>query len=150
MQAVELYRKGHIKKIIFTGGSGSILHPELKEGAYLKRFFLFMGIPESDFIVESESQNTRQNALFTKVILDEKKIKGEFLLITSAFHMRRSLGCFRKEGMTVDPYSTDRFAGPRKFEFDHVFIPNLSAMEDWNLLIHEVVGFITYKIMGYC
>jgi uncharacterized SAM-binding protein YcdF (DUF218 family) len=150
IQAVELYRMGLIKKIVFTGGSGRILHPEMKEGNYINRYLLYMGIPKEDVLIESESQNTRENALFTKKMLDEKNIKGEMLLITSAFHMRRSLGCFRKAGMTVDPYSTDRFSGPRKFEFDYLFIPNLSAMNDWDTLIHEMVGYVTYKVFGYC
>lgn len=150
IQAVELYRMGYIKKIIFTGGSGRILHPEMKEGNYINRYFLYMGIPEKDFIMETESQNTRENAVFTKTILDEKNIKGDLLLITSAFHMRRSLGCFRKAGMAVDPYSTDRYSGPRKFEFDYMFIPNTSALNDWSNLIHEMVGYITYRISGYC
>lgn len=150
IQTVELYRKGYIKKIIFTGGSGSILHPDMKEGNYINRYLLYMGIPKEDFLIESESQNTRENATLTKKLLEEKKISGNFLLITSAFHMRRGLGCFRKVGLSVDPYSTDRFAGPRKYEFDHLFIPNVSAMEDWNTLIHEMVGYLTYKISGYC
>lgn len=149
LQGVELYRAGYIKKIIFTGGSGSIAHPDMKEGNYINRYMLYMGIPKEDFLIESESQNTRENATLTKKMLDEKKIEGKMLLITSAFHMRRSLGCFKKAGMEVDAYSTDRYAGPRKFEFDHLFIPNLSAMEDWNNLIHEMVGYLTYKIFGY-
>ena len=150
IQTVELYRRGTIKKILFTGGSGSILHPEMKEGNYINRYLLIMGVPEKDFLIESESQNTRENALYTKQLLDKEKIKGSCLLITSAFHMRRSIGCFSKAGLIVDHYSTDRYAGPRKFEFDHLFIPNISALNDWNNLIHEVVGFITYKIFGYC
>jgi uncharacterized SAM-binding protein YcdF (DUF218 family) len=150
IQGVELYRRGIIKKMIFTGGSGRILHPEMKEGGYIKRYLLYMGIPEKDFFIESESQNTRENALFTKSLIEEKKIAGNYLLITSAFHMRRSIGCFNKVGLTVTPFSTDRYSGPRKFEFDYVFIPNTSAMNDWNNFIHEVVGYVTYKIMGYC
>ena len=149
MQTVELYKLGMIKKIIFTGGSGRILHPEMREGEYIKRYLLLMGVPEKDFIIESKSQNTRENALFTKNLIDEKKLKGRFLLITSAFHMRRSLNCFETVGMEVTPYSTDRYAGPRKFEFDHLFIPNTSALNDWTVLIHEVVGYITYKVIGY-
>ncbi|HEX8516976.1 MAG TPA: YdcF family protein [Bacteroidia bacterium] len=150
IQTVELYRRGNIKKIIFTGGSGSIEHPDMKEGNYVNRYMLYMGIPKEDFLVESESQNTRENATLTRKLIDEKKIDGKMLLITSAFHMRRSIGCFEKAGIDIDSYTTDRYAGPRKFEFDHLFIPNLSAMEDWNNLIHEVVGYITYKIFGYC
>jgi uncharacterized SAM-binding protein YcdF (DUF218 family) len=150
IQTVELYRKGYIKKIVFTGGSGRILHPEMKEGSYVARYLLYMGIPKEDFLIECESQNTRENATLTKKLLEENKITGDFLLITSAFHMRRGLGCFKKEGLSVEPYSTDRYAGPRKFEFDHLFIPNISAINDWNNLIHEMVGYVTYKITGYC
>jgi len=150
VQAVELYRRGTIKKIIFTGGSGRILHPEMKEGNYIGRYLMDMGVPEEDILIESESQNTRENATFTKKMLDERKITGNMLLITSAFHMRRSLGCFRKAGMSVDPYSTDRYSGPRKFEFDYLIIPNVSTMNDWDIIIHEMVGYVTYKMFGYC
>lgn len=150
IQAVELYRRGTIKKIIFTGGSGSVLHPEMKEGNYINRYLIYMGIPQKDFLIESESNNTHENAVDTKSLLEKEKITGDFLLITSAFHMRRGLGCFNKAGITTTPYSTDRYAGPRKFEFDHLFIPNTSALNDWNNLIHEITGFITYKIIGYC
>lgn len=150
IQTVELYKKGIIKKIVFSGGSGSILHPENKEGNYVNRYLLYMGVPKEDFIIESESQNTKENAEYTKAMFDEQKITGTHLLITSGFHMRRSLGCFEVAGIDVVGYSTDRFSGPRKWEFDHLFIPNLSAMDDWDNLIHEVVGYITYKIMGYC
>jgi uncharacterized SAM-binding protein YcdF (DUF218 family) len=149
LQAMELYRKGVIGKIIFTGGSGMLLHPELKEGKYLERYFHYFNIPENDFVIEAESKNTHENALFTKQIIDKKHIKGDFLLITSAFHMKRSLGCFEKAGILADPYSTDRYGGVRKFEFDHLFIPNISALDGWGVLIHEIVGYITYKIMGY-
>lgn len=149
LQSVELYKKGYIKKIIFTGGSGSILHPDEKEGAWVQRYLLTIGIPQKDFLIENESQNTHENAVFTKALLDNENLKGNFLLITSAFHMRRSLGCFEKEGILVSPYSTDRYAGPRKFEFDYLFIPDASTLYDFNNLIHEIIGFITYKIVGY-
>lgn len=149
LQAVELYKMGKIKKIIFTGGSGSILHPDMKEGNYINRFIVLMGVPLKDFWIESESQNTHENALFTKALLEEKKEKGSLLLITSGFHMRRSLGCFETVGLTVEPYSTDRYSGPRRFEFDHMFIPNSSTINDWNNLIHEMVGYLTYWFAGY-
>src|ERR1035437_1390485 len=149
IQTIDLYKRGIIKKIIFTGGSGRISHPEMKEALLVKPYILEMGVAEEDLIIESESNNTRENALFTKKIIDEKKLQGSFLLITSAFHMRRALACFKKVGIEVDSYSTDRYAEPRKFEFDFLFIPNASTMNDWNNLLKELVGFITYKIMRY-
>ncbi len=149
IQTIDLYKRGKIKKIIFTGGSGRILKPEMKEAELLKPYILKMGVLEEDLLIENESKNTKENAVFTKTIVDSLQLKNDYLLITSAFHMRRSLGCFKKQGFIVTPYSTDRYAGPRKFEFDHLFIPNVSALNDWNNLIHEVVGYIIYKMMGY-
>ena len=149
IQAVELYRLKKIKKIIFSGGSGRVLRPEMKEGGYINRYLLYMGIPNNDFIIESESNNTRENATLTKKLIDEQHMKGDFLLITSAFHMRRSMGCFNKVGLDVVPYSTDRYTGPQNFEIT-LIIPNSSAINDWTNLIHEWVGFVVYKFKGYC
>jgi uncharacterized SAM-binding protein YcdF (DUF218 family) len=149
LQAIELYRKGVIKKIIFTGGSGLLMHPEMKEGKYLVRYLYYFNIPEKDFIIENESRNTRENALFTKEVLTRNQLSGRLLLITSGFHMRRSLGCFKKAEITIEPYSTDRFVTARSFSFDQLLIPNITVLDGWSTLLHEVVGYITYKLMGY-
>lgn len=149
IQTIDLYKRGVIKKIIFTSGSGRILNPEMKEALLLKPYILKMGVPEEDLYIESESNNTRENAVNTKQLIEKEKIQGPYLIITSAFHMRRGLGCFNKVGIVADHYSTDRYSGHRKFEFDNVFIPNISAINDWTGFIHEIVGYITYKILGY-
>lgn len=148
-QAVELYKRGKIKKIIFTGGSICLLHPEMKEGNYINRYLIYMGVPPKDFLIESESQNTHENALFTKALLDKNNFDGNYLLITSSMHMRRSLQCFTKAGVSAQPYSTDRYAGLRKYEFDHLFIPKSYIVDNWEILIHEIVGYISYKMVGY-
>lgn len=150
LQTISLYKKGYIKKIIFTGGSGSLAHPERREGVYLKSYFIMCGIPEEDILVESWSKNTHQNALFTKHIVDSCHIEGKFLLVTSAFHMRRSLGCFKKAGFTdIDPYSTAFMASPKcELNYDRL-LPLVLVLDSWTILIHEVIGFITYKIVGY-
>jgi len=152
-QAIDLYKTGKIKKILFTGGSGYVLRPEYKEGALVKRYVLKLGIPESDFLIENESRNTHENALFTKEILEKEKITGKLLLITSAFHMRRSIGCFNKAGLFPDPYSADMYGKPIKIEkgFDpeSLIIPSLEPLSDWTNFIHELVGYCIYKIVGY-
>ena len=149
LQAVSLYRKGKIKKIFFTGGSGSINYPDIKEAPLVKKYILSIGIPEEDIIIESESKNTHENAIFSKQVLDKNFPTGKHLLFTSAFHMRRSIDCFEKAGITVTPYSTDRFSGERKFELDHLIVPNAETFQNWYFLIHEMVGFLVYKIAGY-
>lgn len=148
-QAIELYKSGKIKKIFFVGGSGSITDADMKEGVYVHAYLTKIGIPESAILIEQESKNTRENAINAKIILDKNFTTGTYLLITSATHMRRASACFAKVGINALPYSTDCMSGPRKFIFDHVFIPDASALWAWNVLIHEWLGYLTYKIAGY-
>ena len=149
-QAVQLYKDGIIKKIFITSGSGSISYPEIKEAPLLKRYLKTINIPDEDIIVESESKNTHENATFSAPIIKKIAPNGRYLLITSAFHMRRSIGCFNKAGINTTPFSTDRYSGgPRRWSFDFLFIPNIEALQAWNVLIHEMTGYLVYKIMRY-
>jgi uncharacterized SAM-binding protein YcdF (DUF218 family) len=149
-QTVALQKKGQVDKIIITGGSGSINHPETKEAAILKKFLLKIGLPDSVVIIENESRNTRENAVNTKKLLDSLHVRSQVLFVTSAFHLRRAIACFEKAGVTnIRPYATDRYSGPRKFEFDHLLIPTVEALEEFTLLIHEISGYLIYKVRGY-
>jgi uncharacterized SAM-binding protein YcdF (DUF218 family) len=72
------------------------------------------------------------------------------LLISSGFHLRRGRACFAKAGFgNLDVFSTDRYSGPRKFEFEYAFLPDASTLDDWSQLLHEMLGMITYKLAGY-
>ena len=149
-QTLALYHKGRIKKIIFTGGSGSIEFPEKKEGIYVKKYLSSIHVPDSAMIFESESKNTYENAVYTKKILDSLNLKGNFLLVTSGYHMPRAMAVFKKAGFTnLSPYITNRSSGLRRFTFDHLFIPNPGALIGLDMLIHEWIGYLTYKLKGY-
>lgn len=149
-QTLELYHRGRIKQIMFTGGSGSIRYPDHKEGAYVKKYLHTIHIPDSAVIIENESKNTFENAVFSKKILDSLHFKGSLLLVTSAYHMPRALATFKKAGyINVTPYITNRMSGPRRFDWDFCLIPNAEAMTNLNMLIHEWIGYIAYKIKGY-
>ncbi|MBS1635429.1 MAG: YdcF family protein [Bacteroidetes bacterium] len=150
MQTLELYKKGRVKKIMISGGSGSISLPHLKEAVYLHRFLVHIGIPDSVLIMESESKNTHENAVFSKKVLDSLQFKGSILLVTSSFHMRRALGCYNKAGFTrLTPFVTNKFTGDRKFEIDYCFIPNDEALNRLCLIVHEITGYIVYSLRGY-
>lgn len=148
-QAVELYKRKYIRKIFITGGSGSILNDDFQESKHLKEYLIRIGIPEKDILIEVNSRNTNENAVETAKILLQKNKNAGFLLITSAFHMRRALKCYDKVGIHADPYCTNRYAGPRKYVFDHMFIPDIGTLTLWTLLIHEIVGYLVYSIIGY-
>lgn len=151
LQVLPKLKRKEIEYLLISGGSGDLYHPENKEADLLKRYLASIGWDTNNFIFESESRNTFENAKFSVDLLkqnfsdlSEKKI----LLITSAGHMRRSIACFEKQGLKVDYLCSNRYAGPRKFEFQHCFVPNMSAFNGWTHLLHEVVGYITYKVTG--
>lgn len=149
-QTLELFHRGRIGKILFTGGSGSIRFPTHKEGLYVKKYLNTIHIADSSLIIESESKNTYENAVFSKKILDSLKFNGSVLLVTSAYHMPRSMAVFQKAGYkNVTPYLTNRISGPRRFDWDHCLLPNPNAMVTLNVLIHEWLGFLIYKVQGY-
>ena len=149
-QTLELYHKQRVKKLLISGGSGSISNPHHREAIYVKKYLENISIPDSNIIIENNSKNTYENAVFTKHILDSIHFKGSILLVTSSFHMRRSLAIFEKAGYkNVTPYVTNKITGIRKFEFDYCFIPNIEAVFNLNLILHEMVGYVTYKAKGY-
>jgi len=148
LQALDVYKSRKIKKIIITGGSGSIVENETHEAAYLKKYLIQIGIPENDILIDSTSRNTHENAVNTALILGVGKSKPS-LLFTSASHIRRAMACFKKQGIVAIPFATNRIAGPRKFVFDHLFIPTVEALLTWELLIKEMTGYTIYFLMGY-
>lgn len=149
LHTVQLYKLGKVKKILITGGSGRVTGEPISEGTDMKKVFLLCGVPDSVIILELYSRNTHENALFTKKMLDSLTIKGKKLLITSAFHMRRSKACFDKEGVETDIFPTDFYGGTTTMTPDVWLIPNEKAFGGWQTLLHEWLGYIVYKVMGY-
>lgn len=148
MQGLKILNKGIADTLIFSGGDGSILKTIGPEGKYVKMYLGDIAFDTLRVKVESLSQNTYENAKYTSNLVKNNKSQ-KILLITSAFHLRRSIGCFEKQGFNVDYYSADRISGKRKFTLDHLLIPQIEAMEKWSVLIHEISGYLIYKIMRY-
>jgi uncharacterized SAM-binding protein YcdF (DUF218 family) len=149
LQAVDLYKAGHIKKILISGGSGSLVYRNMLESVLLKKYFVRIGIPAADILIDSVSDNTYENAVNTAKILNTEFAGGSYLLITSAFHMRRSLACFYKQGLYLHPYATNKLVGIRRWDISYLIIPSIESMGYWEKLTHEIVGYIVYDIKGY-
>lgn len=149
MQAVSMYKKGMIRKILISGGSGNLLFRDMIESELLKEYFVDIGIVSSDIIVETKSDNTYENSKYSKEILLREFNDGSFLLITSAIHMKRAKACFNKQNIEVDIFPADQLVGGRRYQFSHMFIPETDSLAKWNIFLHEVLGYYIYKIMGY-
>ncbi len=147
-QAVRLYNEGKIKKILISGGAAGFFEKDTIESVLLKQFLLKIGIESNDILTEEQSRNTRENAVFTYELLQNHPHK-KLLLITSASHMRRARRCFEKVGLQCDIFPTDHYSGSRKYNFDHLFVPNARTLFNWNAFIHEIFGVVSYKFLGY-
>lgn len=147
--AMRLYKMGKVKKLLVTAGSGTLVNTHIKEAEHIRKLWLQFGVPDEDIIVEAQSRNTHENASETKKMLDSLGIEGKFLLVTSATHMRRALACFSKEGIEAVPFCTDKKTGPRRFYPDYLLVPKSAAMGRWNVLLHEWIGCVSYKVAGY-
>jgi uncharacterized SAM-binding protein YcdF (DUF218 family) len=149
MHALQLYKLGKVKKIIITGGSGELIGKKTPEATYLVNVLGLCEVNPADILVENKSKNTRENAAFTKTMLEKEFGVGrKHLLVTSAYHMRRSIACFQKADMNVTPFSVDSLATETDNILSHL-LPNQWAMGKWGILIHEIIGYVSYWLMGY-
>jgi uncharacterized SAM-binding protein YcdF (DUF218 family) len=142
--AIEIARAHPEARIVFTGGSGQ-LGGEIPEAPFAKRFFVDMGIDPTRITIESKSRNTYENAIFTKALIDPKPDQT-WVLITSAFHMPRAVGVFRKAGWPVIPYPVAYHSIPGPFELAMPeFIENAG---DINYAAKEWAGLLAYRLLG--
>lgn len=149
LHTIQLYKLGKIKRILISGGSSNIFGNGIPEAGQLKKVFILSGIPADAILLEEKSRNTAESALYSKTKLDIIGLDNKFLLVTSAFHMRRSLGCFRKLRLNVDAYPVDFYANNRDFKISTLFIPSEYAFVNWAIFIHEIVGYLVYRFLGY-
>jgi uncharacterized SAM-binding protein YcdF (DUF218 family) len=145
----QLYKEGFIKKIFVSGGNGSRLPSSQREADEIASVLLMMGTRPEDIITENKSRNTHESAIEVPARLAGIAGPEDCLLITSAFHMRRSAACFRHVGWTMDTFSTNFLSHPRKFSIDALFIPKPEALLGWHVLMKEWVGYLAYRLAGY-
>nr|WP_262905935.1 YdcF family protein [Hymenobacter terricola] len=147
--ALWLYRAGRVRRIIISGGSGAVLGKAHTEASELATLLRLGGVPNSAIIEEERSRNTHENALFTKQIVAAHPGLDTLVLVTSAFHERRALGCFQKAGLRPLIFPAGFRSSDRSVTPDYWLVPSPTALENWSLLIHEMAGWLTYKVMGY-
>lgn len=149
LDAVILYKKGIIKKILISGGDGDIMGKNTPEAAASKPFLQHLGVADEDILLENESKNTYENALFCKKYLDTLPQRGRVLLITSAFHLRRAEGCFRKQNIDIQPFASHFIAERLAWNGSRWLIPQADVLHFWEIFIKEWLGYTAYKMKGY-
>lgn len=131
-------------RILFTGGEGELFADGLTEADRAKIFFDSMGLAPQQVIYESASHTTYENAAFSAVVPGVSPTQP-WLLLTSASHMPRAMGTFRKAGWNVTPYPVDYRGGMHtpwtQYSLDR-------GAGKWHVALHELAGLLTYRLAG--
>ena len=147
-KAFELIRKYPDLPFIFSGFSGRISPSGLSEADAFKQLIQEQGLAGRSGHYENQSRNTYENVLFMKPMIaeiEQGKTGKPWLLITSASHMYRSVKIFQKQGLEIIPVPVDyQTANSLQWTaFDLV-----DGAQNWNKLIHEIIGLFAYWITG--
>jgi uncharacterized SAM-binding protein YcdF (DUF218 family) len=146
IEAAALAHRYPNARIIFSGGSANLISADAREADYAAAIFERLGISRERLTMERRSRNTLENAEFSKEIAAPKS--GErWLLVTSAYHMPRSVGLFRKAGFAVEPYPVDWRTG--KGADILMFSPvAVEGLERTGIGIREWIGLAAYRVTG--
>jgi len=145
--AAMLARRYPNSRIVFSGGSPNLISNDAREADYASRVFEGLGIDKTRLIMERRSRNTLENALFSKELAAPKP--GErWLLVTSAYHMPRSMGLFRKAGFAVEPYPVDWRVGMTLREA--LSLPEVAGdgFARTDGAVREWLGLVAYRVTG--
>ena len=143
----DLARRYPQARLVFSGGSGTMREHAISEAEIVSRFADSLGVPRNRLILEQQSRNTRENAVFSARMTQPKP--GErWLLVTSAWHMPRAMGCFREAGFSVTAYPVDyRTSGPRDAYRLTTFASD--GLSEFDIGVKEWIGLIAYTLAGY-
>jgi uncharacterized SAM-binding protein YcdF (DUF218 family) len=138
----DLARRYPNARILFSGGSAALIGDGSAEASPAARLLESFGISRDRLLLEDRSRNTVENAVYSKLIVHPKR--GErWLLVTSAFHMPRAIGVFRKVGFPVEPYPVDwRTRGAE--DMMRPFAVMSDGLQRSDTAVHEWVGLLVY------
>jgi uncharacterized SAM-binding protein YcdF (DUF218 family) len=142
----DLARRYPAARLVFSGGSGFIAGG-IAEADIVSRQADVIGVPRTRLILENRSRNTRENAMFSAALVHPKP--GErWLLVTSAWHMPRAIGCFREAGFAVDAFPVDyRTRGWIGLAAFKGFASE--GLLQLDLGVKEWIGLAAYRWSGY-
>ncbi|HET7931035.1 MAG TPA: YdcF family protein [Rhodanobacteraceae bacterium] len=142
--AAQLYKAGRAPWIIVSAG-GDPADGQIEAEA-MATLLVDLGVPKSALLLDTQSRNTWQNALYSEDVMHSHHLTT-VLLVTSALHMPRALATFRKRGIEVIPAPAD-FDGPPAGAWPQRWLPNADALQKSSNAIKEYVGRWGYRLLG--
>lgn len=142
---VALARRWPDAKLVFTGGSGAPFPGGVPEAAWAERIFTALGVPPGRMLFEDASRTTEENATFTARLVHPQP--GEtWLLVTSAAHMPRSVGVFRRAGWTVLPWPVGYRSMRSAWSLRQITLGG--KLQTLDQAAHEWGGLVAYRLLG--
>ncbi len=145
VRGAEILRAGHARALLLSAGGDPARPGEPTEAELLRRLLVAAGAPPDRIVVEERSRNTRGNALETRRVAAAAGWR-RLLLVTSAAHMPRALGCFRAVGLDPDALPVDRRGGDGR---DERWLPRADALVLSTDALRELAGRIVYRALGW-
>jgi uncharacterized SAM-binding protein YcdF (DUF218 family) len=145
-EAVSLARRFPNALVVYAGGDDSLTATRTTEAADAGKLLAAMGVDPARLVLEDRSRNTDENARFTGDIVHPEP-NQVWLLVTSAWHMPRSMGLFRKAGFNVVAYPVDYRSRGDGTDWRHTE-ESTRRIRSFNLAVHEWIGLIAYRLSG--
>jgi uncharacterized SAM-binding protein YcdF (DUF218 family) len=146
IETLRLAREFPAARILVSGGDGSFSGNYEGDAVVATRFFEAFDVPADRLIRETDSRTTFENVENTRELLTANGL-DRCLLVTSAFHMPRSIGLFRKLGLDVLPWPTDfRTTGRASLALD--FTQPSTNSQLTTTALREWTGLLVYYIAG--
>lgn len=146
VEAAILARRYPEARVVVSGGTGALILEGEGDAITSKRLLTALGVAPERLVLESESRNTYENAVFTRKLVTPNP--GEtWLLVTSAFHMPRSKALFDKAGFETVPWPVDyRTSGREGIGF---FTDNpIDTLQTTTRAVREWIGLFAYWVTG--
>jgi len=148
-KAAALYRAGKAPAVIVTGGNQPWSKNYVAEADLIRELLIEWGVPTEAIFLEGSSRNTRENAVYSKNVIDSMNCK-DALLVTSAAHMPRAAAAFNSAGVAVTPVSTDvRAVETLGLPGVMEFMPSASALAMTSEALREWIGQKVYAWQGW-
>jgi len=150
VEAAMLARRFPEARIAFSGGNSGILYRSGTEAEGAGSLLTALGVPEDRLILEDESRDTYENAQFLKQKLTSDGVLGpgkRWLLITSAYHMPRAIGAFRKAGFEIEAWPVD-YRTRGEADLARPFDKVSEGLRRVDVASREWAGLLAYRLTG--
>ena len=142
--ALDLARRFPEAQVVFSGGLGDPWNGIPPQSDIFREVMLMAGLPEARLVLEGQARNTDENVLLLKQLVQPQPGQ-HWVLVTSAYHMPRAMGLFRKAGWKVAPWPVDYRGLPP------MLAPRIDLVEQFEVLsvaAHEWIGLLAYWATG--